>query len=189
LSALFAWLDRVATPRRVVVLLIIELLALGCENLLVFPLSVPYIRRLTGHAYLDLCAFCSADEIYTHLDAFGTIGRKLQLLLVSTVDIAIPAVSGTFGALGIALLTRSRRASRPELRWLILVPIAAALLDFTENVLIAVLTSRYPERMERVASISGLVTGVKTIAYLLTAATLVVLALRWRRREPSVTQA
>ena len=187
MSALFAWLDRVATPRRVVVLLVVELLALGCENLLVFPLSVPYIRRLTGHAYLDLCAFCSADQIYMHLDAFGAIGRKLQLLLLSTVDIVIPTVSGSFGALGIALLTRSRRESRPELRWLILVPISAAILDFTENGLIAVLTSCYPERMERVATIAGLITGVKTIAYLATASILAVLALR--RREPSVTQA
>lgn len=168
MSAPIAWLDRVATPRRVVALLILELLALGCENLLDFPLSVPYLRRLTGHAYLDLCAFCSAGQIYAHLDAFGAIGRKLQLLLVSTVDIAIPAMSGALGALGIALLTRSRREARPELRWLILVPTAAMLLDYTENVLIAILTSRYPAHLERLAATLGLVSGVKTTAYLLT---------------------
>jgi hypothetical protein len=157
--------------------LVLELLVLGSENLLTFPLSVPYFRRVTGRAHLDMCAFCSADQVYAHLQAFGTLGRRLQLLLFATVDIVIPTLSGLFGALALALLTRSRRPVRPGFRWLVLVPVAAALLDFAENALIALLTGRYPERMETVAALSGLVTGMKTIAYLLTAVLLVVLAL------------
>jgi hypothetical protein len=121
-----------------------------------------------------MCAFCSADQIYAHLDGFGAVGRHLQLVFFATVDIVVPTLSGLFGALAITLLTRSRRASWPRVRWLAVVPIAAALLDFTENGLIAVLTTRYPERMERVATMTGLVTGVKTSAYLLTAVMLVV---------------
>lgn len=182
MRALVGWLDRAATPRRVAALLVLELLALGGENLLVFPLSVPYFRRLTGHAYLDMCAFCSADAIYARLDAFGALGRRLQLLLFATVDIVVPTLSGLFGALGIALLTRSRRVERPRLGGLVLVPIAAALLDFTENALIALVTIRYPERMDGVATIAGFVTGTKTIAYLLTVVTLIAFA-RPRRRH------
>jgi hypothetical protein len=172
-SALVAWLDRVATPRRVAVLLVLELLVLTSENLLVFPLSVPYFRRLTGHGYLDMCAFCSADRIYAHLDAFGPLGRRLQLLLFASVDVVVPILSGAFGAMGMALLTRSR----PRLRLWALVPVAAALLDFTENALIALLTARYPERLLTLAAISGQVTGLKTIAYVLTAVLLVTFAL------------
>jgi hypothetical protein len=183
MRALIAWIDRVATPRRVAVLLVFEMLVLGGENVLVFPLSAPYFRRVTGHAYLDMCAFCTADEIYAHLDAFGALGRHLQLLLFATVDIVIPLLSGLFGALGIALLTRSWREARPALDWLVLVPISAALLDFAENALIALLTTRYPERLERVAAMSGLVTGMKTVAYLLTAVLLGAFAVRWRLRE------
>jgi hypothetical protein len=183
MRALVAWLDRVATPRRVAVLLLLELIVLGCENLLVFPLSVPYFRRVTGRAYLDTCAFCSANSIYAQLDAFGPLGRRLQLLLFATVDVVVPTLSGLFGALGIALLTRSQGRTRPRLRWLVLVPIAAALLDFTENAVIALLTIRYPEHMDGVATIAGFVTGMKTIAYLLTAVMLVAFALRRRLRE------
>jgi hypothetical protein len=183
-QSLLNWLDRVATPGRVTLLLVLELLVVGCENLLVFPLSVPYFRRLTGRAYLDMCAFCSADQVYDHLDAFGPLGRKLQLLLFATVDVVIPTVFGLFGALGIALLTRSGRRLRPRLGWLMLVPVAAALLDFTENGLIALLTTSYPERLERVATIAGLVTGMKTIAYLLTVVLLAALAVRRRSTLP-----
>jgi hypothetical protein len=175
-SALIVWLDRVATPRRVLILLVLEVLVLAGENLLVFPLSVPYFRRLTGHAYLDMCAFCSADRIYADLDAFGAAGRRLQLLLFATVDVIVPTLSGAFGAMGIALLTRSRRRARPGLRWWVLVPVVAALLDLTENALIALLTIRYPERTLTIATLSGLVTGMKTIAYVLTAALLTTFA-------------
>lgn len=180
MRALVGWLDRVATPRRLAVLLVLELTVLACENLLVFPLSVPYFRRATGQTYLDMCAFCSARSVYAHLDAFGACGRKLQLLLFATVDVVIPTLSGLFGALGIAFLTRSRRRSHPRLGWLVLVPVTAALLDFTENALIALLTVRYPVRMDGVATIAGLVTGVKTIGYVFTAVLLVVLAVRRR---------
>ncbi len=177
MSALIVWLDRVTTPRRVLILLVLEVLVLAGENLLVFPLSVPYFRHLTGHTYLDMCAFCSADRIYSDLDGFGALGRRLQLLLFATVDVIVPTLSGLFGAMGIALLTRSRRRARPGLRWWVLVPVGAALLDFTENALIALLTARYPEHMPTIAATSGLVTGVKTIAYVLTAALLVTFAL------------
>jgi hypothetical protein len=180
-SALIVWLDRVATPRRVLILLVLEVLVLAGENLLMFPLSVPYFRRLTGHTYLDMCAFCSADRIYADLDVFGALGRRLQLLLFATVDVIIPTLSGVFGAVGLALLTRTRRRARPGLRWWVLVPVVAALLDFTENALIALLTTRYPERMPIVAATSGLVTGMKTIAYVLTAALLVTFSLLQRR--------
>jgi hypothetical protein len=180
MTSVIAWLDRVATSRRVALLLVLELLVLGCENLLVFPLSVPWFHRLTGRAYLDMCAFCSADEVYEHLDAFGPVGRTAQLLLVASVDVVIPTLSGLFGALGIALLRRSAREPPPRFRWLVLVPLLAALLDFTENALIVLLTMSYPDRMEHVATIAGVVTGMKSIAYVLTAVLLVVLALRRR---------
>ena len=164
MKSFLAWLDRVATPRRVAVLLAIELLVVSAENLLVFPVSVPYFRRLTGQTYLDMCAFCSAQNVYAHLDAFGESGRRMQLLLFATVDVVIPSVFGIFGALGIALATRSQRAHR-RLGWLVLLPIAATSLDFLENALIALVTVRHPARLEHVATLAGLVTGMKMIAY------------------------
>ena len=71
MNRLLSWLSRVTTPRRVAVLLVLDLLLLGCENLLDFPLSVPFMRRTTGHPYLDMCAFCSAPQIQAQLDDFA----------------------------------------------------------------------------------------------------------------------
>lgn len=50
----------------------------GAENLLTFPLSVPYMRATSGRVYLDFCAFCSGGEIREEITAFGLRGRMLQ---------------------------------------------------------------------------------------------------------------
>ncbi|HEV8547602.1 MAG TPA: hypothetical protein VGQ57_01220 [Polyangiaceae bacterium] len=165
MSGLFAWLERVATPRRVVVLLLLEVLLIGGENLLFFPLSVPYLRRLTGHDYLDTCAFCGAPRLYAELSGLGETGRHLQLRFLSTIDLAIPSVSGLFGATALMLLSKPLRSKRPTYRWLALVPLAASCSDFSENLGVALLASSYPRRLTGVAVVVGLLTGIKFVAY------------------------
>jgi hypothetical protein len=174
----FDWLDGRSTPRFVLILLCLELLVLGCENALMFPLSVPYMRQLTGHNYLDMCAFCSGPQIYQQLTAFGVAGRRLQLLLMPTVDIVIPVTSGLFGATALTALTKSLRARQPAYRWLVLLPVAATLLDFAENAGIVLVTSQYPARFEWLAALTGFTTGLKTLAYGLTLLGVVALTAR-----------
>jgi hypothetical protein len=187
-TRLLAWLDARVTPQRVVLLLCLEVLVLACENALMFPVSVPYMRRATGHVYLDMCAFCSSRQLYAELDAFGETGRQLQLLMLSSVDLVIPLVSGVFGATALSLLTRRLRARRPGWRWLLLAPIAATTLDFGENMGLALLVTRYPQRMAGLATITAFTTGLKSVAYVLTLVAVVVLAATSRvTRHPQAT--
>jgi hypothetical protein len=183
MNRLFAWLDRVTTARRVGVLLVLETLLLGCENLLDFPLSVPFMRRTTGHPYLDMCAFCSAPQIQAQLDDFGDAGRKLQLLLMPTVDVAIPVLSCAFAASALTLLRRERR--RGWLRWLRLLPFAAMALDFAENAGIVALVAAFPRRLDGVAALTGLLSGLKFCAYASSLAAIVVLTAARRGKSPS----
>lgn len=63
------------------------IILLASVNLLDFFLSVPYMMRISGQTYLDMQAFIPADKVYQLLEAFGTEGRKTQLLLLPTIDI------------------------------------------------------------------------------------------------------
>jgi hypothetical protein len=170
-----ARLDRLASWPRVVIVFPAEVILIGCENAMVFPLSVPYLHRLTGTYYLDACAFCSSAQIYGMLDTLGPIGRVLELRMLSTIDVVIPVLSGVFGALTIAFFTKSWRGGLRGA--LVLVPVLAMMLDYSENVLIAVVTSRYPARLEGLASVLGFVTGLKVSAYAVTVLAVVVTGL------------
>jgi hypothetical protein len=175
IGTLLRAIDRIATPRLALVLLVVEALLLGAVNTLDFPLSVPYMRRATGHNYLDMCAFCSAAQIQQNLEGFGDIGRRLQLLLMPTIDIAIPVTSGVFGA--VALTVLARRFAARWMRWLPLVPLAAMALDFAENGAIIGLVVTYPRSPMLLATLSGLLSGLKFCAYGSSVATLVALLL------------
>ena len=159
----FAWLDSIVSGRMVVTVLALEALLLGVENTLTFPLSVPYMRKLTGHPYIDMCAFCSADRVRENLDAFGDAGRSLQLWLMPTIDVAIPVLSAAFGVVTLTFLGRGLPLR--VARWLRLLPIAAMALDFVENAGIVALVVTYPRDSRVLAALTGAVSGVKFCAY------------------------
>jgi hypothetical protein len=169
-EAVLAWRARLSTPRVFAILLIAEVALLACENMLDFPLSVPFMRRATGQPYLDMCAFCSAAQVHGRLVDFGPLGRHLQLLLMATVDVAIPVLSFVFASVGLTVLLRGRGG-----RWrgfVRVLPLVAMILDFSENALIVTLVTAFPARLDRLETLTGIVTGLKFCAYLAVAVAL-----------------
>ncbi len=172
-------LDHLATWRSFWTLFALEVLLLGCVNGLVFPLSVPCMVRLTGHKYLDMCAFCSAPRIYGQLASFGELGRHYQLLLLVTIDLAIPVTSLLFGIVGLKVLLRPHRSNV-----LFAFPVVAFVLDLLENAAIVRVTLAYPAHADAIAAGLGIVSGLKFCAYGLTLAAMVVAAARRIGRGP-----
>lgn len=169
--------------RTLLILGIMELAILLLENTLDFPLSVPYLRRTTGQAYLDMCAFCSDARVYEVLDGLGPSGQALQRLLLVTVDIAIPGVSFLFGTALLGNLLHGRTAGDWR-RWLLLAPLLALALDLAENTAIALLLAQYPTRLPMLAAITGLLSGIKFTAYFGVLVAAGALASGgWRRRQ------
>lgn len=156
-------LERLATWRNFWILLVAEATLLCSVNLLDFPLSVPSMIRLTGHRYLDMCAFCSAPHIYQELTGFGALGRHYQLLLMVTIDIAIPVTSLMFGIVGLKVLLRPG-----EWNALLAAPAVAFVLDLLENAGILWVTNDYPVRNDSIATFVGTASGLKFCAYALT---------------------
>lgn len=137
---------------------------MALENAADFPLSVPFLRRSTGHVYLDMCAFCSGDRVASEVNALGERGRLLQALLLPTVDVVIPVLSCAFGVYALRALWPEGWAPRAR-RVASLLPWAAMLLDFTENGTIVGLLLGYPSPSLALASAEGLISGLKFAAY------------------------
>ena len=185
LARTLAWIDRHATPRRALALTALAVVVLAAENLLDFPLSVPFMQRTSGHTYLDMCAFCSRAQIEAQLDGFGVAGRHLQLWLLPTIDVIIPFLGAAFGSVALAVLVRDR-----DRRWRIvrLLPLVALALDLVENTAIAALVIAHPHRLPIVAALSGVITGAKFAAYGATVVAIAALGLvPGRRAAPART--
>lgn len=163
MNQFFAWLDRVVTLRWALALTVFEVLLLATVNALDFPLSVPFMERTTGQTYLDMCAFCSGAEVQAKLDAFGEAGRKLQLLLIPTIDVAIPFLSFAFGSAALTLGLRGRAS--PWVRPIRLLPFAALVLDLAENAGIVALVTAYPAHLDGLAALVGWLSGLKFSFY------------------------
>ena len=171
MSRLLALIDDVSTGRRAAQLFLLVMVAMLSINLLDFPGSVPYMRRVSGNTYLDMQGFYAAARAYQLLDAFGPEGRRLQLLLATTFDALFPAIAGVFGA--VAITWSFRRAFGRPSRLAVLALVAAA-LDYLENLAIIVLVTEYPRRLDFVAQAAGVFTALKGVAYLATTVVLLV---------------
>lgn len=119
-----------------------------------------------------MCAFCSGTRVSSALAALGDAGRTQQLVFTATLDVAIPLISAAFGALALRLFGWARLA------W---VPILAGALDYAENAVIVTLVAHYPSHVG-LASLLGVLSGLKSAAYAASIALVVAGSLRWGRR-------
>src|SRR5215467_5726593 len=164
-SLLFRIVDRLGRTRTALILAVLEVSVLGAVNGLDFPLSVPYLHRVTGQSYLDFCNFCSSAAVQTQVDALGEKGRLLQALLLCTIDIVIPTLSCLFGVAALAALTRRWRARGSWIGWLLALPVVGMVLDYGENLSIVGLLIRHPAPSPVLAGLEGLLSGLKVTAY------------------------
>lgn len=121
-------------------------------------------RQLAGVSSPDMSFIYSADDIYGWAEAYGADGREAYVRVRWSFDLAWPIVYGFF--LVTAISWAGRRAYRTD-SWanlLNLVPIAAVLLDYTENVLTSIVMLRYPNETLVAAALASPVTVVKWLS-------------------------
>ncbi|MGY0234877.1 hypothetical protein [Longispora urticae] len=116
---------------------------------------------------------------YDLLTAYGADGRRWHLILSLTGDVLLPAVTVLFGLVAFASLARRARVGR----WVLALPVLYVLADYAENAGIVTMLLGYPDRLDAVATITNVLTSLKSAAVgacVLAAAVLGVLA--WLRR-------
>ena len=135
-------------------------LAIGAflaENLLYFPLSVPYMKVLAaGAPLLDMRPGYSPGAAYDLFDVLGQTGRGAYLRLLWTIDLLLPAIFGLF---------LSSTIARGAFRSCRSIPLVAAACDYAENITITILLLRYPMHEPALAQLASIFTVTKLVLY------------------------
>ena len=135
-------------------------LAMGAflaENLLYFPLSVPYMKGLAaGAPLLDMRPGYTPGGAYHLFDVLGQTGRGAYLRLLWTIDLLLPALFGLF--LSSAIRRGAFRAWQS-------IPLLAAACDYAENITITILLLRYPMHEPAFAQLASIFTVTKLVLY------------------------
>ena len=127
------------------------------ENLLYFPLSVPYMKELAaGAPLLDMRPGYTPDDAYRLFDILGQFGRGAYLRLLWTIDLLLPALFSLF------LTSAIRRGAFPASRS---IPLLAAMCDYAENIMFTVLLLRYPLREPALVQLASVFTVTKLVLY------------------------
>ena len=146
--------DRLATRRGFVALLVLELLFQGAFALLMG-------RSESGTRPLDLRFYYSPIEADAIIGGFTAADRKAYVVTALTLDMAYPAVYSLLMAVTLALLIRYVHRDQRGWMKLRLLPFAAAGADVLENLAAALLAARYPVQMPAVARAAGVLTAAK----------------------------
>jgi hypothetical protein len=161
-SCLSKVLYRRATLRHFIISLALLVCALAAVNTLTFPLSVPYLLRLSGGTpMLDTRFWYDADTVHTVLAAFGAEGRHAYGLFLSTLDVLIPPAYSYVLMLALSLALKNKVAENSPWRSLNLLPLAAGLADYCENAITGTMLVSYPAKLPVLAGMAGYVTAVK----------------------------
>ena len=131
--------------------------ALLGENLLYFPLSVPYMKELAaGAPLLDMRPGYTPADVYDLFDRLGQSGRGAYLRLLWTIDLLLPALFCLF--LSSAIRRGAFRASQS-------IPLLAAVCDYAENIMVTILLLRYPMHEPALVQLASVFTVTKLVLY------------------------
>jgi hypothetical protein len=127
------------------------------ENLLYFPLSVPYMKQLAaGASLLDMRPGYTPGDVYQLFDVLGHAGRAAYLRMLWTIDLVLPALFGLFF---------SSAVRRGAFRAWQSIPLLAAASDYAENITISILLLRYPMHEPSFAQLASVFTIAKLVLY------------------------
>ena len=139
------------------VLFALTIAAFLAENLLYFPLSVPYMKELAaGAPLLDMRPGYTPNDVYHLFDILGQSGRGAYLRLLWTTDLLLPALFGLF--LSSAIRRGAFGASRS-------IPVLAAMCDYAENIMLTILLLRYPTHKPAFVQLASVFTVTKLVLY------------------------
>jgi hypothetical protein len=190
MSRFHRMVDRYATARLLVVLLLIFAVVMVSVQALDVPWSLVHLERMTGGvSILDMQFHYSAQGARDLLTALGPDGRSFYLRrILAELDVMLPALFAVVLSVATAVSFRGLVDERSGWRLAQWLPIAAMLLDYAENVLIAKLIFDFPVEHPAVAAAAGWTTTAKQLAYVTSVAVcLGAAAVRFgRRRRESI---
>jgi len=148
-------------------LLALFILLLACYALMGFW-TLPRLDSLAGLPLPEtLMTGYAPEEIQAYFSALGEQGREVYLYHELVLDLFFPALYGLFFCgLFIRLLKQTRRF-HGFYRFLCLIPLLAALLDYGENLCLIKLLTVYPLFPKTLIQASSVFTVLKSLFFIL----------------------
>lgn len=163
LNALVGALIRLATGRRILVLLALFLAY-------IVAVMRPAYRRIGtlsgGAGAIDFLIVYSPEQVYDMIAAYGEHGRAFYATIALTLDTIFPIALASVSCLVLTYLFHRAFSREDVLRRALLVPAVAMCADLLENVGIVTMLLTYPERLPTVALLASTFSTVKWTAVL-----------------------
>ena len=154
------WFLKISTSPLTLACLVIFLVF----SALVLPDQVAKVEVYSGEVgQPDRSFFYTAEDLYHFADTYGPLGRASYLRALFTFDLIFPLVYLAFLVTAISWLIK-----RVDLGWnrwgrLNLLPVAATIFDFLENISAAIVMARYPRTTTVIDHLAGVFTLLKWI--------------------------
>lgn len=161
MNFVFENLKKLSTPKRIVMLMIVFIVAYLLIN--GKPFGVAELKeRTNGVGVLDLEPGYTPDQGYEILMKLGPEGRAFyrQIMLF---DLIFPVTYMLFFASLILFLFSKWLPGKPALYKLSLLPIAAGIADYVENIFILIMLNSYPAKLNAIIVAANIFTLTKLI--------------------------
>ncbi len=151
-------------------------LATGRRILVVMTVFAVYIAAVMVPAYgrietfsggvgaIDFLIAYSPEQAYTMIAAYGPAGRQYYATIALTLDIIFPVASALVFSLVLAHVFHRAFSREGVVQRALLIPPAAMVADFLENISIATMLLSYPQELPAAALLASAFSTVKWTA-------------------------
>ena len=175
MAKLITFLDSLANWRGIGILLVLYALVFGAIIVTLIQLTT-----LTGGTgILDFDRGYTFERVQEVFGSYGEAGFALYGR-IQLFDLFNPAIYSLLFASFIYLLWKGRKNI-----WVVIIPLAAGLLDYAENLALYLLSSSYPELSSQLISFSSTLSIIKNLALFGTIAALLIGLIFWIRQRLS----
>jgi len=132
-------------------------------NVFIFPTRSARLRELAGKNVLTIDSMFAytPTQVYDVISDYGEQGRQHHAVTELTADLVYPILYSLLLSLLVTLVFRRAFARTGFMQKLWLLPFAAALTDYAENITVVTLLLRYPQKLTGVAWAASLCTTAK----------------------------
>lgn len=152
------WLIERSTGRRAIVALVVFVVFVAT----VLPWQAGIAETYSaGVGSPDRSFWYSADRLYAFAEAYGADGRAAYVRARLTFDVVWPIVYAAMLVLVLGWELRRTTRSGSPWRLVVLLPVAALLADYVENICAAIVMARWPETTNVIAHLAPVATAAK----------------------------
>ena len=157
LLKLLAWQQRWATKKVMLAFVLVYF---------IFPFYLlPQI--LPEGRPLDLHLYYTPTQAYSLIESYGENNRHNYAFGSATIDMLYPLCYSTFLGLVLTFFIVRCYKDTSKVRWLRLFPYTLMLADVFENICIIAMLTSFPDKLPKIAFLSGLLTLTKWLLFLI----------------------